>query len=174
MSDSPTREVEPKPSKSQLKRDARAMFDLGRELVALDQATLNRLPMDSRLREAVETARNIKSRIAHKRQLQRIAGVLRGMDATPLQDALEAKKNEARQLTVRHHRVEAWRDRLLAEGDAALRVLLNENHAADAQALRTLIRNAQREAEQGKPPASARKLFKVLRDMDESHPLPLG
>ena len=41
MSDSPTREVEPKPSKSQLKRDARAMFDLGRELVALDLSLIH-------------------------------------------------------------------------------------------------------------------------------------
>jgi ribosome-associated protein len=36
---------------------------------------------------------------------------------------------------------------------------------ADAQHLRTLIRNAQKEKEAAKPPKSYRELFQVLRDI---------
>lgn len=165
-------ENESRPSKSQLKREARALFELGRELVSLDRSTLDRMPLEERLRDAVEAARKIKSHIAHKRQLQRIAGILRTIDPEPLRAALEARQIEARQLTIRHHRVEAWRDRLLADGDTALQELLAQFQVSDGQALRTLIRNARREAERGKPPVSARKLFRLLRDIDETHPLP--
>jgi len=159
-------------SKSQRKRDARALFELGRDLVALDTATLNRLPLEAPLRDAIGQARDIRSRIAHKRQLQYIARVLRGMDAEPIRAALEALHTEARRQTTVLHRIEDWRDRLLAEGDAALAELLGLYGPAEAQALRQLIRNAQREARLGKPPAAARKLFRLLRELDARHPLP--
>lgn len=42
----------------------------------------------------------------------------------------------------------------------------------DGQALRQLLRNAQRERKAGKAPASARKLFRMLRALDEVSPLP--
>lgn len=161
-----------KPSKSQRKRDARALFELGRDLVGLNQSTLDRLPLDGRLLDAIEEARSIKSHIARKRQLQHIAGILRSMDATPISEALEAIQNEARQLTARQHRVEAWRDRLLDEGDTALQALLSGNVGGEAQTIRQLVRNARREADRGQPPAAARKLFRLLRELDASDPLP--
>jgi ribosome-associated protein len=42
----------------------------------------------------------------------------------------------------------------------------------DTQAIRQLVRNARRESEKSKPPASARTLFRMLREMDEKEPLP--
>jgi hypothetical protein len=48
------------------------------------------------------------------------------------------------------HQLERWRDRLL-ESDGALTELLAAHPQADAQRLRTLIRNAQKEMEAGKP-----------------------
>ena len=68
--------------------------------------------------------------------------------------------------------MENWRDFLLESGDAALGKLLQQRHEADGQAIRQLIRNAQRESSKDKPPASARALFRLLRNMDENKPLP--
>ena len=172
MTGDPSNATDTRPSKSQRKRDARVLFELGRDLVEADKSTLERLPLESRLRDAVDQARKIKSHIAHKRQLQHIAGILRGVDATPIAEALEEIRMEARQLTVRQHRVEAWRDRLLAEGDAGLQDLLDARATIESQAIRLLVRNAKREAERGKPPASARKLFRLLRELDTDEPLP--
>jgi ribosome-associated protein len=172
MSGDSSNEFESRPSKSQRKRDARVLFELGRDLVAVDKKTLQRLPLDASLRDAVDQARSIKSHIAHKRQLQHIAGILRGIDATPIAEALDAIRMEARQLTVRHHRVEAWRDRLLNEGDDALQALLATHTSIESQAIRQLVRNARREAERDKPPSSARKLFRLLRELDNDDPLP--
>ncbi len=76
-------------------------------------------------------------------------------------------------MTARQHRSEAWRDFLLKSGDTALEQLLVQRRDADAQAIRQLIRNTHNEARREKPPASARALFRLLRDMDEKAPLPL-
>ena len=61
------------------------------------------------------------------------------------------------------HRVEHWRERLLAEGDAALAGLLEEHPSADRQRLRQLVRNANEEKLRNKPPRAFRELFRELR-----------
>jgi len=160
------------PSKSQRKRDARELFELGRDLVRMPPKALASLSLDADLLREIEFARSIKSHVAHKRHLQFIAKLLRKRDATALQDAMEISRNEARQLASRHHRTEAWRDLLLESGDESLAILMAGYGSADAQALRQLIRNAQRELRHEKPPASARKLFRLLRDLDADTPLP--
>ncbi len=62
------------------------------------------------------------------------------------------------------HQLERWRERLL-ESDASLTELLSKYPTADAQKLRTLIRNTQKEREAQKPPKHFRELFQVLRDI---------
>lgn len=160
------------PSKSQRKRDARVLFELGRDLVGLPAKELAALPLDDDLRREIEFARGIRAHVARKRHLQFIAKMLRQRDADALLDAITARRAEARSLAGRHHRTEAWRDLLLASGDGAVSALLDATTAADAQTLRQLIRNAQRESRLGKPPAAARKLFRLLRDMDAEQALP--
>jgi len=77
--------------------------------------------------------------------------------------ALDFDKNISRQETASLHRVEAWRDRLIAEGDAALAELLNEYPTADRQHLRQLARNAKEEKLKNKPPHAFRDLFREFR-----------
>ncbi len=160
------------PSKSQRKREAQALFNLGRELVRLDRPTFERVPLPDEIREAVEEARAIKSHVAHKRQLQFLARRLRNIDAEPIREALHAEQSSARELTLRQHRIEAWRDRLIDEGDAALEILIPVYGPQEIQTLRQLVRAARSESERGKPPASARKLFRHLRLMDARQDLP--
>lgn len=148
------------------------MFVLGRRLTELAPATLRGLPLNAELLEAVEFARSIKSRVARKRQLGYLARLLRLADTGPVEAALERLQGAAREVNARHHRTKAWRDALAEGGDATLAELVAQRADADRQALRQLMRNARREAELGKPPAAARKLFKALRELDESQPLP--
>lgn len=159
-------------SKSQRKRDAKVLKSLASELIKLSSSQLARVPLEDTVREAVQEARQIRSNVAGKRQLQFIAKQLRRIDATPIREAIDSFRNKDRQQTARQHRVENWRDFLLESGDAALGKLLQQRHEADGQAIRQLIRNAQREASRDKPPASARALFRLLRNMDETEPLP--
>jgi ribosome-associated protein len=117
-------------------------------------------------------ARQIRSHVAGKRQLQYVAKLLRRIDPEPIIQTLEGFDGEARQLTGRQHRTEAWRDFLLESGDPAVGVLMQQRNDTDTQAIRQLIRNAHKDAARNKPPASARALFRLLREMDESELLP--
>lgn len=159
-------------SKSQRRREALELKSLASELINLSPSRLDRVPLDDDVRSAVNEARQIRSNIARKRQLQYVAKLLRRIEPEPILQTLEGFEGEARQLTGRQHRTEAWRDFLLESGDHAVSVLMKQRMDADTQAIRQLIRNANKETSLGKPPASARALFRALRELDELKPLP--
>jgi len=159
-------------SKSQRRRDALEVKSLAQELINLSQAKLGRVPLDDSVRAAVMEARAIRSNVARKRQMQYVAKLLRRDDPEPILLALEKFDGEAREITGRQHRCEAWRDFLLEAGDQAVSKLMEYRDATDTQAIRQLIRNASRETARNKPPVSSRALFKILREMDQEAPLP--
>ena len=70
----------PPPSKSQRKRDATALQDLGEQLVKLTPAQLSRVPLPDKLLAAVQLAQGITQRGGHKRQLQYIGKLMRQLD----------------------------------------------------------------------------------------------
>jgi ribosome-associated protein len=160
------------PSKSQRRREALEVKSLASRLIGLSPALLAKVPLDEPVRAAIREARSIRSNVARKRQLQFVAKLLRRDDPEPILLALEAFENDARQLSGRQHRTEAWRDHLLESGDSAVGELLSARRDADVQSLRQLMRKAGQEAADGKPPAAARGLFRMLREMDEFEPLP--
>ena len=159
-------------SKSQRRREALEIRSLASQLISLNPSRLSEVPLDEQLRAEIERARSIKSNVARKRQLQYVAKLLRREELDAVLDALDSFENEARQLTARQHRVEAWRDEMIESGDAAVGALLDRRRDADGQAIRQLVRNARREAQNNKPPSAARALFKLLRELDQAEPLP--
>ncbi len=156
-----------RPSRSQLKREAEALQDLGRELVQLPQARLDRIELPDDLRQAVDLARRITAHGGKRRQMQFIGKLMRKIDAEPVRAQLEAMQQADRRAAQHFHQLEALRDRLVTEGDAALGDILERFPHADRQHLRNLIRQAQQEHAKNKPPAAARTLFKYLRELDE-------
>ncbi|MGY0798128.1 ribosome biogenesis factor YjgA [Lysobacter sp. A286] len=155
-------------SRSQQRRDALEVLTLGQQLVALTETQLARMPVPESLLPLISDARRITSHIAHKRQMAFLAKQLRREDDQTLEalrDALDEKGDAARRETAAMHRVEAWRDRLLAEGDVALGELLDLHPDADRQGLRQLVRNTLEERKRNKPPRAFRELFRQLRAM---------
>ena len=152
-------------SKTQIKNQMHELQALGARLLELNAEQLAKVTLDERLRQAIEEARRIKSNGAMKRHLQFIGKLMRSEDAELIEQQMgvfEAGKQAHTQL---FHKLERWRDRLIHEGNNALQAYIEETPAADVQHLRQLIRNAQKEHSQNKPPASARKLFKYLREV---------
>lgn len=75
------RPEEPRPpSKSQRKREATALQDLGAQLVKLTSTQLSRLPLPEDLLAAVRAARAMPQRGARQRQLQFIGKLMRRID----------------------------------------------------------------------------------------------
>lgn len=159
------------PSRSQQRRDALEVLALGEKLVALSEGQLARLPIPESLLPHIRECRRITAQIAHKRQLQFLAKQMRREDAEVLdaiRDALDEKGEAARREAAAMHRVEAWRERLLDDGDAALARLLEEYPHADRQLLRQLMRNALDERRRNKPPRAFRELYRELRQLLEA------
>lgn len=68
------------PSKSQLKREATALQDLGGQLVKLTPTQLKQMPLAEELLVAVRAAQAMPQRGARKRQLQYIGKLMRRLD----------------------------------------------------------------------------------------------
>ena len=150
-------------SKSRSKRDALALTELGAKLAHLSDAQRARLPLSDAVAQAVAEARRIASFGARKRQIKFIGQLLRREEAAPLIDALESLEQEGRREAERERRAARRRDQLLENGAPALESLFRDFPRLDRQHVRQLIRNAQREKRQEKPPASARALLRYLR-----------
>lgn len=153
-------------SKTKRKAAMQDLQDLGEELIALNKERLAQLDLPEFLRDAVKDAQRITSHGALARQKQYIGKLMREIDTTPIADQLARWKGLHQEENARFHQLEKLRERLLKD-DQALAELLTKYPQADSQQLRTLIRNARKEAEAGKPPKSGRELFKQLRELSE-------
>lgn len=151
-------------SKSEIKRDAEDLKQLGEKLVNLTKANLTKVPLDDSLKDAIELAQRLQKE-ARRRQLRYIGKLLRSIDAEPIREALEKIENKHNQQQAMLHKLEILRDELITKGDAALTDLLNEHPSADRQHLRNLIRAAQKEKEQNKPSKAYREIYQILKTL---------
>lgn len=156
-----------RPSKTRQKKAMHALQALGEELVALSREQLAQVPLEDTLRGAIEEAQRIRSHEGRRRQLQYVGRLMRDTDPEPIRAVLDVWKGKSAAANAQLHALERWRERLLAE-DEALTALLAAHPEADAQRLRTLIRNARREQAENRPPKSYRELFQVLKPLIES------
>lgn len=153
-------------SKTQVKREMEALQDLGKKLLEQKPEVLDRLNLSDRLRAAIEESKRITKNEAKRRHLQFIGKLMRDVDADTIQQEIDRQEAGTRAHAEHFHQLEHWRDRLIAD-DEAFDDFLERYPSADRQHVRQLVRNARGEAKRNKPPASARKLFKYIREMDE-------
>ena len=76
-------------SRTQKKKEDRALQELGEALVALPAGQLETLELPDELLTAIELAHNIKSRSARRRQIQYIGAIMRHIDPQPIKAALQ-------------------------------------------------------------------------------------
>ncbi|MFZ7283434.1 ribosome biogenesis factor YjgA [Avibacterium avium] len=151
-------------SKSEIKRDAEALKQLGEKLVNLTKTNLEKIPLEENILDAIALAQRLQKE-AKRRQLQYIGKLLRQIDAEPIQETLDKIENKHNHQQALLHKLELLRDELIAKGDEALSNVLNDYPNADRQHLRNLIRAAQKEKSQNKPPKAYRELFQYLKEL---------
>ena len=155
-------------SKTQVKREFHALQDLGQRLTTLKLDLLNKLPLTDELRRALAEAPKHTANAAKKRHVQFIGRLMRDQDIPAILTLLDQLDASTRQYNERFHNLERWRDRLLNGDDDTLEKFVVEYPDADRQHLRQLIRQGQHELAQNKPPAASRKIFKYIRELDET------
>ncbi len=155
------------PSKSQLKRDSQHLIDVGEELLKLSQEDIHSLQLPEELNQAIVTALKIKSRSGLKRQRLYIGKLLRSMENDGIELQLRKIQHRHDTNTAHFKRLEKWRDSLIDNDKNILNQVIVHFPEIDRQHINQLIRAAQREKQNNKPPAASRKLFKYLRDLED-------
>ena len=151
-------------SKTKLKAEADALQEIGVKLVALPNSKLTQLDLPERLVDAINEAKRITANGATRRQKQYIGSLMREIDVAPSVEPMEKWEGKNTAENAYFHNVERWRARLI-EDEGALSEFIQQYPNVDSQQIRTLIRNARREASANKPPKSSRELFKLLREI---------
>ncbi|MBK1719445.1 ribosome biogenesis factor YjgA [Thiocystis violacea] len=151
------------PSKSQIKREKLALQALAERMAGMPRRELERLNLSEATWAALDETARIKDPRARGRHWKRIANLLEREDMHAVHALVDEAENRERAETDRHHALERWRERLIAEGDPVVAEFIDQCPSVDRQQLRTLVRAAQRDSERGKPEAP-RKLFRFLRE----------
>lgn len=155
-----------RPSKSLRKRNAHEAQEVGEELIRLKELDLKGFDLPEALYDAIVEARRLTSRTAMVRQRQYIGKLMRGVDLEPIRAVLAARGEKASQDTQRFKRVEHWRNRLLAEGAAAVDELMKTRPEMDREEWLARVAAATAERERlGTSGAAYRELFRQLRSL---------
>lgn len=154
-----------RPSKSQRKRDSHELQALGEALAALTPAQRAAVPMPDALRVAVDEWQRTRSHEGRRRQMQLIGKLMREADPAPIREAVARAKLPNARATLALHRLEHWREALVAD-DAALTRFAAEHPEADLQRLRSLVRAARQDgaAAGERRPRAWRDLFAYLKE----------
>lgn len=153
-------------SKSELKRDAHELYDLGVEIAGLSKKQREKLPLSPLLVEAMTLADKLKGKHeAYRRHLNFISKSLREAEnVAEIQAMLDVVLNKNNQAEIMINNIERIRLDLINKGDDRANELLEKYPSLERQKLRQLIRQAKKEVEAEKPAKGYKELFQYLRE----------
>lgn len=138
-------EPQPRPDRGAARKESEALNELAIGLGRLPPERRAALRLEPEVRAELETLARLVEGGAWRRQVRRLATLLRDEDVGELQAVLDGKGPRDAYVQA----AKDWTRRLLKEGDPAVELLLEEGAELDRQQIRTLIRNARAEGEAG-------------------------
>ncbi len=154
------------PSKSQRKRDMQMLRDLGESLLSLPVDHLKQIS-EPAIIAAVQECKKITKGNARKRQIQFIGKLLAKTEITEIQAMVDRFDASSRSHVTQFHKLEQWRERLIAGDNAVLDEIFVQFPGLDRQHLRQLTRKVIIEKEKSiDPPVQYRKLFQYLKSLE--------
>ncbi len=160
-------------SKTDLKKHSDHLQSLGESLLTLRSDLMARLreqheDIGDKLIDALVEAKRITNFEGKRRQMQFIGKLMRKLDdetVAAIEAALEEQRKPSARETLALHQAEQWRDRLIADDDA-LSTWLQSAPDTDVQQLRTLIRQARKDAQAvTERPGEAQRHGKAYREI---------
>lgn len=158
-------------SRTDLKRESTELQALGEDLVNLRAELLEGLALPEKLVDALTEVRRITNFEGRRRQMQFIGKLMRKLDEDQVQQVRQTLSDQhsgvAKDVAALHE-AEQWRDALVAEDDALAR-WLDKFPGTDAQQLRSLVRQARKDAKPEKPGLAPRhgrafrEIFQLVR-----------
>jgi len=148
-------------SKSQIKREAEELQELGEKLIKLPVVRLKHMALPEKLLKALIDAQSIKSNVAGRRQRQYIGALMREIDPEPIRHALDNTRNNTPTESKDTKEVLKWMGRLLNDDQSGIEAFISAFPDLERQQLRQLVRNTRKEKAKGK----SLKSFKVLKKL---------
>ena len=142
------------------------MQTLGVALVELSEERLRKLEMPESLCDALITYKSTRSHEGRRRQMQYVGKLMRRVDTEPLHEAVAVVQVGQTRESLALHQAERWRAELIADDDALTRFTA-QHPGADVQQLRSVIRNARKDAALVPEKRSGRffrELFQLIRE----------
>ena len=142
-------------SKTEQKKAVHRMAALGAQLAELPKKKIEQLPVEDRLIEALLDVQLISSHEARRRQFLRIGKLLRNEDETIILSYLTPQQGLKKTAQLLR-----WVDRMIAQGDPAIKEFIKTYNAAEHHAIRQHILRIQRDIKQelGEEAVAASKL----------------
>ncbi|WP_026957973.1 ribosome biogenesis factor YjgA [Aliagarivorans taiwanensis] len=158
-------------SKSQIKREAEELKDLGKELTNLSKQQLDTIDMSEELLDALMLAKRLQAkreREGLRRHFNYIGKLMRESDTDAIRAGIEKIRNRHLYAAQAQQRMEKLRDRLLEEGDAGINQLIEDHPELDRQWMRQLVRQASKEKKAEKPGKNYKELAAYLKSVIEA------
>ena len=165
-------------TRTDLKRASTELQKLGEDLLTLRTDLMARLDLSEKLVDAVAEAKRITNFEGKRRQMQYIGKLMRGLDDEQLnavRAALNEQLNGSAEDNLRLHQAESWRERMVAD-DEAVGEWIAQFPGTDTQQLRSLVRQARKDAVPEKPGEAQRhgkayrEIFQLLREQLAEEP----
>lgn len=158
--------MEEEKSKSQVKRELKALQDLGASLTKLSGNQLQQVPLSTELNTAIQQFKSIKNNAAKQRQLKFIGRLMRNTeDTSPIQKAYDEIVKGKELGAAKLHLIEDWRTRLISDDKQVLTEFIQLFSCAETQQLRLLIRKAKADYDQQKNRGASKALFRFIADL---------
>jgi len=154
---------DPRPSKTQLKKEMHHLQQLGEQLTQLKESQIIALNLPQQLQQAIIEAKQITKFGARHRQMQFIGKIMRKIDASDIEKITTIVSDTPTNQTAILHLTERWRERLLSEDNTALTEFAREYTTADIQQIRFSIRSVLKDIASNKPAKEYRGLFRLLQ-----------
>ena len=166
--DTPLARAPERPSKTRLKQASHDLQKLGVALVELSDQRLEAITMPERLLDALRRYRQTRTHEGKRRQMQYIGKLMRLADVEPLRAAVTDVQLGQTRESLALHQAERWRAELIAD-DEALTRFAAEHPATDLQQLRSVIRNARKDAAlvpEKRSGRAFRELFQMIKQLE--------
>lgn len=160
-------------SRTQKKKEAEALQEYGVKLVKLRDDQINAIALPAEILDAVLFAKSLRHG-ALRRQLQYIGTLMRRYNVASIQEILDNTERSQQRISRSTRELERWRDQLLAGETAVLSQITERCPQADPRYIAELVSNAGAEKTTGRPPRSARILFRYLKSIREAETGPAG
>ncbi len=152
-------------SKTSIKKAMFELQDLADELIKTIPKKIAKLPLSEILLREIELGRKLPSGNSRRRQVQRIAKIIRAENLDEIKEALAGQELDNRKSHQSISPTQQWCAKLIANGREALSELITLYPNADIQLLGQLIRHAKKEinSEQSSSKKYQNRLFNAIQ-----------